>query len=155
MDLRVKRLHPDAKLPTRATDGSAGLDLYFVGTPELGEDEECTGRLVEAWVGGATTRLETGISVEIPAGHVGLLCLRSSMSREFTIPNGLGIIDADFRGELQVALRCHTSFDGMYIKPGDRIAQLVIVPVLQTRVVEVEELGSTPRGTGGFGSTGK
>lgn len=89
--------------------------------------------------------------MEIPLGYVGLLCLRSGMSTHLSQTNGVGIIDSDYRGELAVRIR---AFRDSRIEAGQRVAQLVIVPVLSTRVVEVQELSPTVRGTGGWGSSG-
>lgn len=138
VDLKVLRLHPDAILPTRATDGSAGWDLY-------------TRRSTRETREGSTEFIPLGVAVEIPLGYVGLLCLRSGMSTHLSQTNGVGIIDSDYRGELAVRIR---AFRDSRIEAGQRVAQLVIVPVLSTRVVEVQELSPTVRGTGGWGSSG-
>jgi dUTP pyrophosphatase len=133
--LKVKRLRPDAKLPTRATSGSGGLDLYTTDPLETEARD---------W-----TWLRTGVALEIPRGHVGLVRSRSG-PRSYSVFHGT--IDSDFRGELMVAVRANR--DWTSIQAGDRIAQLVIVPVPEIEIVEVEELSETERGEAGFGSTG-
>ena len=142
--LQFKRLDPRAKLPTRATEGSAGMDLYA---------------LLEAPVTiapGETVTVPTGIamSLESPA-YVGLVFPRSGLSIKHGIDlaNSVGVIDSDYRGELRVGLRNESS-QAYTIEPDERIAQLAILPVVIPTVEEVTELGDTQRGTGGFGSTG-
>lgn len=146
--LKVKRLYPDAKLPTRATDGSAGLDLYAA--------VRCVLRA------GETQAIPLGIAVAIPSGYVGLLTIRSGLVQRtgLSIVNTPGIIDSDYRGELMGLFRAprpkpSTDFTApICIDAGDRIAQLVIVPCPYMELIEVDELSETARGTGGFGSTG-
>lgn len=145
MKIKIKRVHPDAKLPTRATDGSAAYDLYC-DTPN--DDREAFFiRLFPC---------QTGIAVEIPKGYVGLVCPRSGLAtrKGYTIPNSPGIIDSDYRGEIKVVLRDRL---GRYVRPrhGIRIAQLLVVPCVDIEWEEVDELTETERGTGGFGSTGE
>lgn len=142
--LRVKRLTDTAILPTRATEGDAGLDLY-------------ASRLTYV-TPGHITKVETGIAVEIPHGYVGLVHPRSGLAAKqgITVVNAPGTIDAGYRGEVMVLL---TTVLGQYvgsieIKPGERIAQLVIQKVELPEVVEVDELSDSVRGAGGFGSTG-
>jgi dUTP pyrophosphatase len=141
MSLRVARTDPRARLPTRAHPGDAGLDLYAV--------QEAT---LEA---GERARVRTGIAVEIPPGHAGLVIPRSGLAHRYgiSIVNAPGLIDADYRGELQVLL-LNTGAEPFAIAPGERIAQLVIVAVALPEIVEVPELTETARGAGGFGSTG-
>lgn len=142
--LQFKRLDPRAKLPTRATEGSAGMDLYA---------------LLEAPVTiapGETVTVPTGIAMalESPA-YVGLVFPRSGLSIKHGIDlaNSVGVIDSDYRGELRVGLRNEGS-RAYTIEPAERIAQLAILPVVIPAVEEVTELEDTQRGTGGFGSTG-
>ncbi len=140
--LRVKRLHPGAKLPTRSHPGDAGLDLYAL--------EGC---VLHA---GQRTALRTGIAVEIPAGQAGLVLPRSGLAAQHGIAlvNAPGLIDCGFRGELAVLL-LNTDHDHPHtIAPGDRIAQLVLVDVRTPEVLEASELADSQRGAGGFGSTG-
>ena len=138
--LKIRICREGAKLPTKGTPGSAGLDIYAT--------EDITVR------SGDITEILTGLTMEIPAGYFGLLATRSSMGRRgVRIAAGCNIVDSDYRGEVLVYLRN----DGLYewqIHKGDRVAQLVIAPYLPMIPVEVEELSETDR-KGGFGSTGK
>ncbi len=144
MDLKVKKLRPDAKLPNRAHEGDAGLDLYYCGDNEI------------HLYGNSWRVFPTGIVVEIPCGFVGEIRPRSGLAAGFgvTVLNSPGTIDAGYRGEI-IVLLTKVSTGYCAITPGDKIAQLVIVPVALPDVVEVSELGETERGAGGFGSTGK
>lgn len=148
MTLKVKRW-PSGKLPTRATDGSAGWDLHAC------ERVEVAGR----------AEVATGIAVEIPRGHVGLVRGRSGLARR-GVRVFEGTIDSDYRGELRVLTTRMAATPNAHgvlvnrgepivIEPGDRIAQLVIVPVPEIEIVEVDELSATERGEGGFGSSGR
>lgn len=143
--LRVKRLHPDAKLPTRAHQYDAGLDLYALKRCFINLDEN-----------GEPTVIETGVAVEIQPGFVGLILPRSSMSRDGVL-TATGVVDCGYTGEIRVMLsRTDDSWFQREIKAGDRIAQFVIVPVSLVDVQEVEELTAWgTRGDGGFGSTGR
>lgn len=146
MKIKFKKLHPDAVAPSYANLSAAGLDLST--------SKEVT---VEPLT---PTLLPTGVVVEIPEGYVGVLALRSStpLKKGLFIPNGVGIIDSDYRGEIFVQVAALK--DAVTIPAFDRIAQLVIVPARHvagmhlTGVEEVDELSDTDRGTGGFGSTG-
>jgi dUTP pyrophosphatase len=143
MDLRVKKLHADAVVPTRANEGDAGLDLYSIEPAHLGPGER--------WGVG------TGIAVEIPAGHAGLVMPRSGLAREHGIAlvNAPGLIDAGYRGELRVLLLNTDPAETVRIEAGARIAQLVVTPIALADPVEVDELSDTARGEGGFGSSGR
>ena len=144
MVMKWKRLHKEAQAPERQTPGSAGYDLWAcVEAPVTLEP-------------GEGYSFPTGLAAEIPQGHVGLVFCRSGLGVKhgISLPNCVGVIDSDYRGELVVPLR--NFGDGAYtIQPGERIAQLVIVPVALPRLEEARELSSTQRGTGGFGSTGR
>lgn len=144
MVMKWKRLHKEAQAPERQTPGSAGYDLCAcIQEPVVLEP-------------GDSFAFPTGLAAEIPAGCVGLVFTRSSMGVKhgITLPNSVGVIDSDYRGELIVPLR--NFGDKPYtVQPGERIAQLVIVPVALPRLEEARELSSTQRGTGGFGSTGR
>lgn len=153
MKVRIKRLHPDAKIPSYATVGSAGFDLVSVEDAEIGPGE-C--KLVK-----------TGFSIEVPMGFELQVRPRSgnSLKTHLRVANSPGTVDSDYRGEMCV-LAWNASakeYDGVgkttygmvSIKKGDRIAQGVICPIVQAEFEEVEELSSTDRGSGGFGSTGK
>lgn len=142
--VRVKKLHPNAKLPTYGSCEAAGADLYAcleqAVTIEPGEI---------FWV-------PTGIALEVPKGCAGLVYARSSMGakRGLAPANKVGVIDSDYRGEIRVVLLNHSK-QPQILEPGERVAQFVITPVLQPMYEEVEELTDTDRGAGGFGSTGK
>lgn len=146
--LQIKRVpHEgvDLPLPRRATPGSAGMDLCAaVADPVTLEP-------------GAFARIPTGFAVSFPSpAYAGCVFARSGLAvrHGITLPNGVGLIDSDYTGELQVAL-CNLSREPYTIQPGERIAQLVMVPVCTPRVQEVDELPATGRGAGGFGSTGR
>lgn len=139
----MRRLHPDARLPERAHAGDAGLDLCAVEGTEIPPH----GRVA----------IPTGWAVAIPEGHAGLVVPRSGLARRHgvTVANAPGLIDAGYRGELQVLL-VNLSDEPHTVAPGDRVAQLVIVPVAAIPAEEVDELpASDGRGEGGFGSTGR
>jgi dUTP pyrophosphatase len=140
--LQVQRLDRRARLPTRAHPGDAGLDLYALEGYALAPGERAA--------------LRTGIAVAIPEGQAGLVLPRSGLAARhgITLVNAPGLIDSGFRGELLVLLLNTDTEHAHTIEPGDRIGQLVLVDVLTPAVVEVGELSTTARGTGGFGSTG-
>ena len=142
MTLRVMRLHPRAKLPTRAHPGDAGLDLYALEAAALRPGERAS--------------VATGIAVEIPAGQAGLVLPRSGLAARHGIAlvNAPGLIDAGYRGELRVLLLNTDRAARFELAAGDRIAQLVLVAVQEPDVVEVQALEESVRGGGGFGSTG-
>jgi dUTP pyrophosphatase len=143
MELRVAKLNDDAVVPTRAHEGDAGLDLYACEAAHIGPGER--------WA------VRTGIGVEIPDGHAGLVLPRSGLAREHGIAlvNAPGLIDSGYRGELQVLLLNTDPAEVFRLEPGDRIAQLLIVPIATPQTVEVEALSETLRGRGGFGSSGR
>ena len=141
--MKIKLLTDTARLPRRITDGSAGYDL----SADLTQPEEIAP--------GEVRMLRTGVAVALPAGTVGLVFGRSGLGvRHGIVPaNAVGVIDADYRGELMVGLRNQGSTPCM-VQPGERIAQLVVVPVLTPELEPVPDLGETARGENGFGSTG-
>ena len=143
MQLSVVKLKPEAVLPTRAHAGDAGLDLYACEAAHLGPGER--------WGVG------TGVAVEIPEGHAGLVLPRSGLAREhgITLVNSPGLIDAGYRGELRVLLLNADPAEVFRVEPGDRIAQLVITPVALAEPVAAEQLSDSSRGAGGFGSSGR
>ncbi len=143
MDLRFARLTDDAILPTRAHPGDAGLDLYASEAAHIGPGER--------WGVG------TGVAVEIPEGHAGLVLPRSGLAREFGISlvNSPGLIDSGYRGELRVLLLNTDPAEVFRVAPGDRIAQLLLTPVTLADPVETTALADSERGTGGFGSSGR
>src|SRR5207302_4748845 len=142
MSLRVLRLDPRATLPRRAYPGDAGLDLHAL--------ERCV------LAPGERARLSTGIAVEIPEGHAGLVLPRSGLAARHGIAlvNSPGLIDAGYRGEVQVLLLNTDRAQPFALHAGDRIAQLVVTRVETPDVVEVAELAVSERGEEGFGSTG-
>jgi dUTP pyrophosphatase len=141
-DLPVRVLRPGARLPRRAHPGDAGLDLAAAEPVSIPP--------------GGRAAVATGIAVAIPAGHAGLVVPRSGLARRHgvTLANAPGLIDAGYRGELQVILINHGE-SAYRVEAGDRVAQLVVVPVPLCAALEVGELPpSDGRGEGGFGSTG-
>jgi dUTP pyrophosphatase len=142
MSLRVRRLERHARVPTRAYPGDAGLDLYALEPATLAPGERAA--------------IRTGIAVEIPDGQAGLVLPRSGLARRhgISVVNAPGLIDAGYRGEVQVLLLNTDRSEPFTLAPGDRIAQLVLVSVHTPEVVEVDELALTERGAGGFGSSG-
>jgi dUTP pyrophosphatase len=143
VELRIEKLRDGATLPTRAHEGDAGLDLYACDSAHIGPGER--------WGVG------TGIAVEIPAGHAGLVLPRSGLARQhgISLANSPGLIDAGYRGELTVLLLNNDPADVFRVAPGDRIAQLVVVPIALAEPLEVEGLAESARGEGGFGSSGR
>lgn len=149
MKLKVKKLHPNAIIPKYATDGSACFDLHAVVEPY---------DLAPCVMQGVPQSIRTGLSFEIPENHVMLIFSRSGhgFKNGVRLANCTGIIDADYRGEVQVKLtKDDSTTELLHIIQGDRIAQAMIVPIDRVEFEEVEELSSTERGTKGFGSTGQ
>jgi dUTP pyrophosphatase len=143
VELQVTCLREDARLPSRAHEGDAGLDLYAAEATSIGPGERAS--------------IGTGISVAIPEGHAGLVLPRSGLAARhgITIPNAPGLIDAGYRGELRVLLLNADPSEAFEVRPGDRIAQLVVAAVAEAEPVEVERLEGTTRGLAGFGSSGR
>ncbi len=141
--LAVKRLDPAAKLPQRAHPGDAGVDLHALEAVALAPGERAAVR--------------TGIAVAIPDGQAGLVLPRSglAMRHGIALVNAPGLIDAGYRGELQVLLLNTDHSASVELAAGERIAQLVLVDVAAPEIVEVDALSDTARGTGGFGSSGR
>ncbi len=151
IQIKVKKLHPDAKLPTRMTDGAAGFDLYCLDIDTIIGEETGDYHYDGSACKISYTKISTGVSVEIPKGYVGYIYLRGSSVKFGRVLGGMvGVIDSDYRGELIINL-----LDGLDPNPGDRIAQLVIHKLPDVEMVEVDELSTTDRGEGGFGSTGQ
>ena len=149
MELKMKALSPkigaEIPVPSFATVGSAAMDLRACIDADM------------TIAAGQRAIIPTGIAIALPgADYVALICARSGLASKFgiTMANGVGVIDSDYRGELKVAL--YNSSDTDYtIHDGDRIAQLMVLPVVQPALQLVEELDETERGEGGFGSTGR
>lgn len=146
MEVKVKRLTATAKIPTYATDGSGCFDLYADTVTEVEWRTDC-------WV---TEVVSTGLALEVPENHVMLIFSRSGdgFKRDVRLSNCVGVIDSDYRGDIAVKLR-NDSSSHLAVKPGDRIAQGLILPIERISFLEVDELSGTERGGGGFGSTGK
>ena len=144
MEVKVKKLHPNAQLPVYGSQEAAGADLYA-----------CLDAPVTI-APGETAWIPTGIALEVPKGCAGLVYARSSMGvkRGLAPANKVGVIDSDYRGEIRVVLLNHGK-ETQTVEPGERVAQFIITPVLTPAYVETEELSDTDRGVGGFGSTGK
>lgn len=145
IELKIKKVRPGAVIPSRATPGSAGMDIYACIEEPL--TLEPLGRAL----------VPSGIAIELPdSGCVAYICARSGLAIKHgvTLSNCVGVIDSDYRGEVCVGL-VNLSNDAYTVSPGERIAQMIISPVLLPSVTQVEELGETERGSGGFGSTGK
>ena len=142
MPMPVVRLDPDLALPTYARPGDAGLDLLAREDAVL----EPHGRVL----------MPTGLAIAVPAGHVGLVHPRSGLAvrQGLTVTNAPGTIDAGYRGEVMVPLLNTDDAASIQINRGDRIAQLLVQRVARVRLVEVDALDDTDRGSGGFGSTG-
>lgn len=141
--MRVKRLREDARVPSYATEGAAGLDLAAALDAPI---------VLES---GAHVAVPTGLAIELPRGHEGQVRPRSGLAARHgvTVLNAPGTIDEDYRGEVLVLLINHGS-QPFTIEPGFRIAQLVVAPVTRVRCEPVEALSASHRGEGGFGSTG-
>lgn len=140
MEIKIKRLHPDAAIPTYAKEGDAGLDLTATSKCFDADGNICYG---------------TGLAFEIPAGYVGLVFPRSSISRyELLLTNSVGVIDSGYRGEVSAKFISIEDGINKTYDVGDRIAQLIILPYPRIELTEVSELSQTDRGTGGYGSTG-
>ena len=143
MTVKIKKLSETATLPTYGTEYSAGADLYNL----KGEDIEIKPH--------ETVLIHTGIAVEIPEGYCGLIFARSGLAtkRGLAPANKVGVIDADYRGEIMVSLHNHSEKCAT-VEGGERVAQLAIIPFLKAEYELADELSETVRGAGGFGSTG-
>ena len=138
MELKVKRIHPEAKLPVSGHPGDAGLDLFAVAERDLAP--------------GDVFAVPTGIQIAVPAGHVGLVWDKSGISLK-SVHRLAGVIDSGYRGEVQVVL-INLGAAPFPVRKGMKIAQLLVQPVAAVEVVESDSLDDTSRGPGGFGSTG-
>lgn len=141
MQVKVKLLNENAKVPTYGTDGAAAFDIYSL--------------FDESVLAGGLRTCNTGLAMEVPDGHVMLMFSRSGhVKNDLRLANCVGVIDSDYRGEIMVALRNDGSMV-QRIRAGDRIAQGLIVPIERVDFVLYGELSPTARGEGGFGSTGR
>jgi dUTP pyrophosphatase len=143
VELAVAKLKEEALVPSRAHDGDAGLDLYACEVAHIGPGER--------WSVG------TGIAVEIPDGHAGLVLPRSGLARDhgISLVNSPGLIDSGYRGELRVLLLNNDPAETFRVAIGDRIAQLVLAPIATAEPMERSGLAESVRGEGGFGSSGR
>ena len=142
-EVPIKKLCPEAKLPTYGSERAAGADLYALLEAPLAVEP------------GQTVLVHTGVALALPVGTVGLIFARSGLAtkRGLAPANKGGVIDADYRGEVMVALHNHSA-QVATVEPYERIAQLAVVPYITAAFTQVEDLDETARGTGGFGSTG-
>ncbi|MBQ8322565.1 MAG: dUTP diphosphatase [Clostridia bacterium] len=141
--INVKKLDPNAVLPTYGSEFAAGADLYALSDGEI------------VFAPHETKLVRTGLAMEIPEGYAGLIYARSGLAskRALAPANKVGVVDSDYRGEVMVALHNHSDKE-QTIAPKERIAQLVVAPFLKAEFAEADELSDTVRGVGGFGSTG-
>ena len=140
MEVKVKKLHKDAVIPTYARLGDAGLDLTAISV-EM--DENCN------------HVYHTGLAIEIPQGYVGLIFPRSSISKtDMCLRNSVGVIDSGYRGEITFKFKRFVDGVKLY-NEGDRVGQLIIIPYPNITLVESDELSETERGQGGYGSSGR
>lgn len=143
-DVKIKKLDENATIPTYGTEFSAGADLYA-----------CIDEPLEIKPG-ETKFVHTGLSFELPEGYAGFVHARSGLAskRGLAPANKVGVIDSDYRGEVMVALHNHSN-EAQAIEPGERIAQMVVMPYLACNFILSDDLTDTVRGSGGFGSTGR
>jgi dUTP diphosphatase len=141
IDVAVRRLHPDARVPEQAYEGDAGFDLVACEPVVLGPGERAI--------------VATGIAVEIPDGYAGFVQPRSGLAARngIGVVNAPGLIDSGYRGEIKVVLINTDRDEPFVVDPGMRIAQLVVAPVAAVRMVEVDDLARSERGARGFGSS--
>lgn len=138
--VRFKKLNPNAVMPVKAHPTDAGFDLVAVS----------------CWRESGNYVYGTGLAVEIPEGHVGLIFPRSSISKvDLFLTNAVGVIDCHYRGEILFKFKAATRIPYGVYEEGDRIGQLIIMPIPQVEFEEAEELSETDRGAGGYGSSGK
>lgn len=151
MNLNIKKLHPNATLPTYGTDGAAAFDLYACTVDGYAQ----TGSTIYP---GKPVTVGTGLAFDIPEGWCLMVYSRSGMgfNHGIRLANGTGVIDSDYKGEVMVKLVCdNDDVTPQRIDPGSRIAQARLEPVTRCTFTEVDQLTTTERGTGGFGSTGE
>lgn len=148
MEVKIKKLHPKAVIPKRAHDTDAGFDLVAVS-----KDFDKHGNVVYGF----------GLAFEIPQGYAGLIFPRSSnAAKEITLTNSVGVVDSGYRGEVTAKFKPLMTFKGMHYPPsapliyevGDRVAQLIIMPIPDVEFIETNDLTESERGSGGYGSTG-
>lgn len=141
MEVKIKKLHKDAVIPTYAKNGDAGLDLTAVSY-----EHDKYRNIV----------YHTGLAFEIPVGYVGLIFPRSSIcKKDLSLVNSIGVLDSCYRGEIMVKFKPTLPYKAETYECGERVAQVIIIPYPKIEFTEVDELSETERGTGGFGSSGK
>ncbi|MGV8169663.1 MAG: dUTP diphosphatase [Candidatus Nanoarchaeia archaeon] len=140
MRMKVKKIHPDAKLPSYAHEGDAGMDVFAL--------EDCTLKA------GERKTLRTGISYELEPGFVSLIWDKSGLASKHGLKTMAGVIESNYRGELMIVL-LNTSDVDYHIEKGDKIANMLIQPVTAAKIEEVQELSDANRGTNAFGSSGR
>lgn len=139
----IKKLHPDAVIPSYSKDGDAGLDFTAIADGKIESDKN-----------GIIVTYRTGIALAIPKGYVGLVFPRSSIYKKgLSLTNSVGVVDSGYRGEILFKFRVNSHYGSMY-KKGERIGQLIILPYPKVEFNECDELDTTDRGDGGFGHTG-
>jgi dUTP pyrophosphatase len=139
--MKVKKLHPNAVIPKRAHPSDAGLDLVSIEQVEIPPLKRAV--------------IRTGIAIELPSNSAGLIWPRSGIAAKFGINVLAGVVDASFRGGIGVVLHNTDPYETYTVNAGDKVAQLLVQQVMLVDCVEVENLGDTARGDGGFGSTGQ
>lgn len=152
MNIKIKKLHPNAIVPTYGTAGAAAFDLYAC---DVGEGWNRTyGTYIER---GESVEVDTGLAFEIPDGYAMFIYSRSGHGfvDDVRLANCVGVIDSDYRGPVKVKLTADVGSGGFGVRVGDRIAQAVVLPVPRVEFEVVDTLAPTARDTGGFGSTGK
>lgn len=144
MEIKIKKIKPDAVIPTRGSSSAAGYDLYACIENDI---------VIKP---NENVKIGTGLAIAVPDGYFGAIFARSGLAAKQNLrpANCVGVADSDYRGEYIVALH-NDSNESRIIKRGERIAQLVVMPFLPVEFLEVDELDETARGEGGFGSTGK
>lgn len=155
IQVKIKKLHPDAVIPRYAKPGDAGMDITAVDMNYNGcKYDDYDTQTSGPWKGYSYIEYKTGLAFEIPAGYVGLLFPRSSCSEtDLTLANCVGVIDSGYRGEVSFRFKYGDIRVGKFYKVGDRIGQIIIMPYPEVEFIEANELGTTERGAGGFGST--
>ncbi len=140
LTLKVKKLHPDAKLPVYAKTGDAGCDLFSLENTEIKSGER--------------VQVRTGIAVEFPEGYFGAIWDKSGLSHKHGLKTMGGVVDSGYRGEIMVGV-INLSQETYKLEAGHKVAQMIIQKIENVHIEESHELSSTERGEGGFGSTGK
>lgn len=149
MQVKIKKLNPNAIIPTQGSTKAAGFDLYVC-------DERMADGVALAISPGENALLKTGLAMAIPDGYYGAIYARSGLATKQNLrpANCVGVVDSDYRGEVMVALHNDSQYETRFVNNGDRVAQIIIAPYLPAEFDETDELDDTERGAGGFGHTG-